>query len=45
MAGSFTVEIACPNHEVETIVNAIYEGAHTGQRGDGKIFMLWVAIG
>ena len=34
------VEIACHDHEVETIVEAIYKSAHTGQRGDGKIFVL-----
>ncbi len=34
------VEIACLDEEVETIINAIYKSAHTGQRGDGKIFVL-----
>lgn len=34
------VEIICHDHEVESIVNAIYNSAHTGQRGDGKIFVL-----
>jgi nitrogen regulatory protein P-II 1 len=34
------VEIVCHDHEVETIVNAIYNSAHTGQHGDGKIFVL-----
>jgi len=34
------VEIVCPDQEVETIVKAIYRSAHTGQRGDGKIFVL-----
>jgi nitrogen regulatory protein P-II 1 len=34
------VEIVCPDREVEIIIKAIYQSAHTGQRGDGKIFIL-----
>jgi nitrogen regulatory protein P-II 1 len=34
------LEIICRDDEVEKIVNSIYESAHTGQRGDGKIFIL-----
>ena len=37
------LEIACPDEEAETIINAIYKSAHTGQRGDGKIFVLSIA--
>ena len=37
------VEIVCPDESVETIVNDIYKSLHTGQRGDGKIFVLPVA--
>lgn len=34
------LEIACRDEEVEELVKAIYDAAHTGQRGDGKIFVL-----
>jgi nitrogen regulatory protein P-II 1 len=34
------VEIVCPDQQVEAIVQAIYTSSHTGQRGDGKIFIL-----
>ena len=34
------LEIVCRDEEVETIVQAIHEAAHTGQRGAGKIFIL-----
>jgi nitrogen regulatory protein P-II 1 len=37
------VEIVCPDENAETIVNDIYKSLHTGQRGDGKIFVLPVA--
>jgi nitrogen regulatory protein P-II 1 len=37
------LEIVCPDEDTEAIVNAIYKSAHTGQRGDGKIFILPVA--
>jgi nitrogen regulatory protein P-II 1 len=33
------IEIVCPNEECEAIVKAIQEAAHTGRRGDGKIFV------
>ena len=33
------IEIACPDEECEAIVNAIRKAAHTGRRGDGKIFV------
>jgi nitrogen regulatory protein P-II 1 len=34
------LEIGVSNHFVETTVEAILEGAHTGAVGDGKIFVL-----
>jgi nitrogen regulatory protein PII len=34
------VEILSHDHEVVTIINAILKSAHTGQRGDGKTFLL-----
>jgi nitrogen regulatory protein P-II 1 len=34
------IEIVCHDEEVEGIVKAIYDSAHTGRRGDGKIFVL-----
>jgi nitrogen regulatory protein P-II 1 len=34
------LEIICPDDEVEKIVKSIYQSSHTGQRGDGKIFIL-----
>ena len=33
------IEIVCPDEECEAIVKAIQEAAHTGRRGDGKIFI------
>ena len=33
------IEIVCPDEECETIVKTIREIAHTGRRGDGKIFI------
>jgi nitrogen regulatory protein P-II 1 len=34
------LEIVCRDSEVEKIIQAIYRSAHTGQRGDGKVFVL-----
>jgi nitrogen regulatory protein P-II 1 len=34
------LEIGVSNHFVETTIEAILEGAHTGSVGDGKIFVL-----
>lgn len=34
------LEIVCHDQEAEAIVQAIYRSSHTGQRGDGKIFIL-----
>jgi len=38
------LEIAVNEDFVETTVNAIIEGAKTGQIGDGKIFVLELAM-
>jgi len=34
------VEVVVEGGETETVVEAIREGAHTGEKGDGKIFVL-----
>ena len=36
------LEIACHDEEVPAILDAIYATAHTGQRGDGKVFVLTI---
>ena len=36
------IEIVCPDEEYEAIVRTIRENAHTGRRGDGKIFVATV---
>lgn len=33
------LEIVCPDNECERIVETIRKSAHTGRRGDGKIFI------
>ncbi|VAW16941.1 Nitrogen regulatory protein P-II [hydrothermal vent metagenome] len=33
------IEIACYDEEVDAIVDCIREHAHTGRKGDGKIFV------
>lgn len=33
------IEIICPDKDVEDIVEAIKKNAHTGRKGDGKIFV------
>ena len=33
------IEIVCKDEEVKTIVDVIRESAHTGRKGDGKIFI------
>ena len=40
MTRKVRIEIACLDGEEETILNAIYTAAHTGRRGDGKVFVL-----
>lgn len=34
------LEIVCTDNDADNIVKAVYKGLHTGQRGDGKIFVL-----
>ncbi len=36
---SVKIELVCTDEEVEEYVNIILEKAHTGQKGDGKIFV------
>lgn len=36
------IEIVCPDEECDAIVETIREAAHTGRRGDGKIFVFAV---
>ena len=43
MPPKLRLEIVCQDEEAEIIINAIYKSAHTGQRGDGKIFVLAIA--
>jgi nitrogen regulatory protein PII len=33
------IEIVCPEEDCKAIMNAIQKAAHTGRRGDGKIFV------
>ncbi len=33
------IEIVCPDEDHEAIMKAIQDAAHTGRRGDGKIFV------
>jgi nitrogen regulatory protein PII len=37
------LEVVVPDHQLEETVAAIQEAAHTGEVGDGKIFLLPVA--
>jgi nitrogen regulatory protein P-II 1 len=37
------VEIVIPAALVEAVLETIYEAAHTGARGDGKVFVLPVS--
>jgi nitrogen regulatory protein P-II 1 len=34
------LEIVCHDEEVEELLEAIYASAHSGRRGDGKVFVL-----
>lgn len=43
MPPKLRLEIACVDEEAEIIIQAIYKSAHTGRRGDGKIFVLPIA--
>ena len=40
MTRKIRVEIACHDEEVAIILKTLYEVAHTGHRGDGKVFIL-----
>ncbi len=40
MTRKLRLEIACRDEEVEDILAAIYRSAHTGNVGDGKVFVL-----
>ncbi len=37
------IEVVVPDGDVERLVNAICEAAHTGHIGDGKIFVIPIA--
>jgi nitrogen regulatory protein P-II 1 len=37
--GSVQIELVCSNDEVEKFTNIILDKAHTGRKGDGKIFI------
>jgi len=34
------IEVICGDGEVEDLLGAFYKAAHTGRRGDGKVFVL-----
>ena len=36
------LEIACHDDEVPAVLQSLYQIAHTGQRGDGKVFVLTI---
>jgi len=40
LASRLKLEVACSDEQVEQVVTAIQEGAHTGLKGDGKIYVL-----
>jgi nitrogen regulatory protein PII len=40
MTRKIRLEIACHDEELPRILQVLYSIAHTGQRGDGKIFVL-----
>ncbi len=40
MTRKVRLEIACHENEVPIILETIYAAAHTGHRGDGKVFVL-----
>ena len=40
---SVRIEIVVPDEVVEPIMSTIYEAAHTGERGDGKVYVLPVS--
>ena len=40
MTRKVRLEIVCHDEELEPALEAIYTAAHTGHRGDGKVFVL-----
>lgn len=40
MTRKLRVEVFCREEEVEAILDALYRAAHSGRRGDGKVFVL-----
>src|SRR5215472_4636102 len=40
MSRKIRLEIACHDDEVSIVLNTLYAIAHTGHRGDGKVFVL-----
>ncbi len=34
------LEVICQDHELETTLDAVYQAAHTGRRGAGKVFVI-----
>jgi nitrogen regulatory protein P-II 1 len=34
------LELVCHDEEVESVLDALYDAAHTGHPGDGKVFVL-----
>jgi nitrogen regulatory protein P-II 1 len=40
MAPKLRIEMICHDEEVESLLAAIYRSVHTGQRGNGKVFIL-----
>ena len=40
MTRKLRLEVVCRDEELEGILAAIYEAAHSGRRGDGKVFVL-----
>jgi len=43
MTRKLRLEVVCRDEELEGVLAAIYEAAHSGRRGDGKVFVLPVA--
>jgi nitrogen regulatory protein P-II 1 len=40
MTRKIRVEVFCREREVEAVLTALYAAAHSGRRGDGKVFVL-----
>jgi nitrogen regulatory protein PII len=43
MSKKLRIEIFCHDQDVEKLLQAIYASAHTGHRGDGKVFVMDVS--